>query len=100
MGWEQKSARIVPQTRYFITGACAANAVEDAGQIERVPNKGYQVGMTQEPNSSGKTSGSKDSPEWADGLRKLYDSVVEEPLPDSFMDLLSKLDEPKGNDEA
>jgi hypothetical protein len=33
------------------------------------------------------------SPEWADGLRQLYDSVVDEPLPDSFKDLLSKLDE-------
>lgn len=32
-------------------------------------------------------------PEWAGGLRQLYDSVVEEPLPDSFMDLLSKLDD-------
>ena len=31
-------------------------------------------------------------PEWANGLRKLYDSVVDEPLPDSFRDLLSKLD--------
>lgn len=31
-------------------------------------------------------------PEWADGLRKLYDSVVREPLPDSFDDLLKKLD--------
>ena len=32
-------------------------------------------------------------PEWADGLRQLYDSVLNEPLPDSFADLLSKLDE-------
>jgi hypothetical protein len=31
-------------------------------------------------------------PDWAAGLRQLYDSVVEEPLPDSFSDLLSKLD--------
>ena len=31
-------------------------------------------------------------PEWANGLRKLYDSVVDEPLPDSFKDLLSQLD--------
>lgn len=31
-------------------------------------------------------------PEWADGLRKLYDSVVDEPLPDSFRDLLDQLD--------
>lgn len=34
----------------------------------------------------------KQRPEWAAGLRQLYDSVVEEPLPDSFDDLLSKFD--------
>ncbi|TMM46168.1 hypothetical protein FEV51_11975 [Qipengyuania marisflavi] len=34
----------------------------------------------------------KDNPEWANGLRQLYDSVVEEPLPDTFKDLLSQLD--------
>ena len=32
------------------------------------------------------------SPDWASGLRRLYDSVVEEPLPDSFSKLLDKLD--------
>ncbi|TCM18100.1 hypothetical protein EDF56_105450 [Novosphingobium sp. PhB165] len=31
-------------------------------------------------------------PGWATGLRKLYNSVVDEPLPDSFRDLLKKLD--------
>lgn len=31
-------------------------------------------------------------PGWASGLRKLYNSVVDEPLPDSFKDLLKKLD--------
>jgi len=36
-------------------------------------------------------------PEWSDGLRKLYDSVVEEPLPDSFEDLLKKLDQASGH---
>ncbi|MEP5938046.1 MAG: NepR family anti-sigma factor [Erythrobacter sp.] len=60
--------------------------------------------MSQASNSGGKSPHSspvsKDAPEWADGLRKLYDSVVEEPLPDSFTDLLSKLDEPKGSDQA
>jgi len=35
------------------------------------------------------------NPEWADGLKRLYDSVVEEPLPDAFADLLSKLDDKK-----
>lgn len=29
---------------------------------------------------------------WAEGLRKMYDDVVSEPLPDSFSDLLKKLD--------
>ena len=32
------------------------------------------------------------APEWADGLKQLYDSVVEEDLPDSFKDLLDRLD--------
>lgn len=36
-------------------------------------------------------------PGWAGGLRKLYNSVVDEPLPDSFKDLLKKLD---GADDA
>ena len=34
-------------------------------------------------------------PEWASGLKQLYDSVVEEPIPDAFKDLLSKLDSGK-----
>ena len=34
----------------------------------------------------------KENPEWANGLRRLYDSVVQEELPDSFKDLLSQLD--------
>jgi hypothetical protein len=32
-------------------------------------------------------------PGWADGLRQLYNSVLKEPLPDSFEDLLKKLDQ-------
>jgi hypothetical protein len=35
----------------------------------------------------------RSAPEWADGLKQLYDSVVEEDLPDSFKDLLARLDE-------
>lgn len=38
-----------------------------------------------------------DKPDWADGLKQLYDSVVEEPLPDSFRDLLEQLDEGDGS---
>jgi hypothetical protein len=33
-----------------------------------------------------------ETPGWANGLRQIYDSVVDEPLPDAFRDLLSKLD--------
>jgi hypothetical protein len=32
------------------------------------------------------------TPEWADGLKQLYDAVVEEDLPDQFLDLLDQLD--------
>ena len=44
------------------------------------------------PSGKPRSKDSKENPEWANGLRKLYDSVVEEPLPDQFKDLLSKLD--------
>lgn len=39
-------------------------------------------------------------PDWADGLRQLYDSVVDEPLPDTFKDLLDRLDEDGSSDEG
>lgn len=34
-----------------------------------------------------------EKPGWADGLRTMYNSVLDEPLPDSFSDLLRKLDQ-------
>jgi len=37
--------------------------------------------------------GRQPTPDWASGLRRLYDSVVEEPLPDNLAQLLDKLDE-------
>ncbi|MFN2101079.1 NepR family anti-sigma factor [Altererythrobacter sp. MF3-039] len=43
-------------------------------------------------NGSG-TRDKSNEPGWADGLRQIYDSVVNEPLPDNFKDLLSKLDD-------
>lgn len=44
------------------------------------------------PMRTAQRDGKKTKPEWADGLRQLYDSVLNEPLPDSLADLLSKLD--------
>jgi hypothetical protein len=44
------------------------------------------------PAKTAKPAVGPNSPGWTHGLRQLYDSVVEEPLPDNFKDLLSKLD--------
>jgi hypothetical protein len=38
------------------------------------------------------TPDSGTAPEWTQSLRQLYDSVVDEPLPESFKNLLEKLD--------
>ena len=53
------------------------------------------MASNQQPKATprkGSGSVSEDNSEWADSLRQLYDSVVEEELPDSFKDLLAKLD--------
>jgi hypothetical protein len=36
---------------------------------------------------------SRSKPVWAEGLRRMYDEVVDEQLPDDFVDLLKKLDQ-------
>ena len=51
-----------------------------------------------EPGNAGSSQQNAAPPDWADGLKKLYDSVVDEPLPDTFKDLLDKLDD--GSDEG
>lgn len=38
------------------------------------------------------SEGPKNAPAWANGLKQLYDDVVDEPLPDAFKDLLAQLD--------
>ena len=43
-------------------------------------------------NGGGDDGAQQRPPEWADGLKQLYDSVVEEALPDNFKDLLDRLD--------
>lgn len=52
-----------------------------------------QLKRSDEGGDKGRAQSAAGDPEWASGLKKLYDSVVEEPLPDSFKDLLSQLDE-------
>lgn len=43
----------------------------------------------------GKQMENRRGPDWTSGLKQLYDSVVEEPIPSSFKDLLAKLDDGK-----
>ncbi|MFN3990509.1 MAG: NepR family anti-sigma factor [Erythrobacter sp.] len=43
--------------------------------------------------SGRRRAAAKPAPEWADGLKQLYDAVVEEELPDQLLDLLAQLDE-------
>lgn len=50
-------------------------------------------GTSGDPKGKPVSEGKKSDPDWANGLRQLYDSVVDEPLPDTFKDLLSKLDD-------
>ncbi|MGB3739087.1 MAG: NepR family anti-sigma factor [Pontixanthobacter sp.] len=51
--------------------------------------------MGEETGNKPGGAGGSAKPDWANGLRQLYDSVVDEPIPDSFQDLLSKLDDDK-----
>jgi len=57
--------------------------------------EGRQFSMGSDKPQSGDKTVPK--PDWADGLKDLYDTVVEEPLPDSFKDLLAKLDNPSSD---
>ena len=50
---------------------------------------------TGKPVRGKKHTTQKRNPDWTSGLKQLYDSVIEEPLPDTFKDLLAKLDDGK-----
>ena len=64
---------------------------------ERQQNQGAHCGIMDEekvipPNNKKSGGGGPQAPDWTSGLRQLYNSVVEEPLPDSFTKLLEQLD--------
>lgn len=50
-------------------------------------------GRTGNPVKGKKHTTKQRGPDWASGLKQLYDSVIEEPIPDAFKDLLAKLDD-------
>ena len=61
---------------------------------EALPDRKPKETKPMRTTGSARRTGAKaNSPEWATGLRRLYDSVVEEPLPDSFARLLDQLDD-------
>jgi hypothetical protein len=59
------------------------------GDAKRAKSKEGKMSPGKNISEHGRTA---PQPEWASGVKRLYNSVVEEPLPDSFADLIAKLD--------
>ncbi|NTZ42908.1 anti-sigma factor [Altererythrobacter sp. SALINAS58] len=64
---------------------------EKTGNVRRVGVPGAKPASGATKDVAG--AGAKSAPEWANGLRQLYDSVIDEPIPDSFKDLLAQLND-------
>jgi starvation-inducible DNA-binding protein len=58
---------------------------------------GSYAGMSSKSKTTkaGSRSSSQTKPVWADGLRRMYNEVVDEKIPDEFVELLKQLDEPR-----
>jgi hypothetical protein len=102
--WGNKIARdsFLPHSRdsRLLSARCTRDAggggstVEGAGNtVTKTSNKAGGRRRTTPAKNRRASAGVKAAkPEWAQGLRQLYDSVVDEPLPDAFKSLLDKLD--------
>ena len=84
---------------YEFAALCMGEAKQIGRRIVRREQE-LRVTMMASENNKKPAADGKDGkgairaePEWADGLKQLYDSVVDEPLPASFRDLLAKLDD-------
>lgn len=55
--------------------------------------EGNRDKRARQPRANPRKADGQPQPGWALGLRQLYDAVLDEPLPDTFKDLLSKLDD-------
>ena len=88
----------VPMLRRETTDRCRYATIGTSRCRERTFVKGsIAILMTDaERHKSAKPgkpgTAKKTDPDWATGLKRLYDSVVDEPLPDAFKDLIAKLD--------
>jgi hypothetical protein len=65
----------------------ASQGSRDTGQ-----GTGTRIMACDHHHGEGGANASRRPPEWADGLKQLYDSVVEEDLPDTFRELIDRLD--------
>lgn len=67
--------------------------------LDILADKGANRGMSSKQESPGTKQArrSRSKPVWAEGLRRMYDEVVDEQLPDDFADLLKKLDQASDN---
>ena len=53
---------------------------------------GIMSSKSESTSAGGKGRAARTRPVWADGLKRMYDEVVDEKLPDDFLALLKKLD--------
>ena len=72
--------------------ASAIKTIIGRGRNTRMAGAGRTGNPVKGSKQNTKSTG-RQKPEWASGLKHLYDSVIDEPLPDSFKDLLAKLDD-------
>jgi hypothetical protein len=92
---EQSARHFVPPTQAlcsFLIGLI------DPGLVQLMDDVLKQQGQMAAPGGHAPRASRKSAakPEWATGLKRFYDSVVEEPLPDDLAALLSKLDDGSG----
>lgn len=73
-------------------GSAAHIALLGRGNQTRMEADEEKSGTKMARGSSRNSSRKAASPGWASGLKQLYNSVLDEPLPDSFKDLITKLD--------
>ena len=91
--WEPQAACFVPspQSKRLVQ-AWRGLALDQARRKQGRYASEMTENKAKPPMRSAQRAGKRSRPEWADGLRQIYDSVLNEPLPDSFTELLAKLD--------
>lgn len=64
--------------------------------LDNLSKAGSYAAMSSEPKMTKATTErqrAQDKPVWAEGLKRMYNSVVDEEIPDDLVDLLKKLDQ-------